>query len=636
MLADNYIAQLILGFSLAFALQKSIVGVLQIDKFTSYDVGVAIDYVLRKEAAEYPDLFRDDKIYVKKYDRIIYKRNYILSYNELDDYIKDVKKLSIPARHVIPRFKKKDLESLPDFKVKVLSELLNVPLKVDPNYGYSGYKITNEFSNALLKGIDSLNSKYVQTRAEISKKVESELWKHIVMRSILSLFIILFLVIQPWHLYVALVNIDNTKKLKISSYDLRGYPESKMMKIKSYFFISFFCFIGAILSYSTIDIGEAYQRSVIPGLSVLMFFWLVFDLNNYVYKKNRHLYFKNLCKRIFVDKDLWLIFDVLFFVWIVILVYALITLDNVSLEQITRLRINELIFVGCLLFINIIYFFSDMNYKEVLQLMPDRYVASLQKLSILSDEDEVDSEIIKKEIKNIKSPKIWLDVGSGSMQKVFTVNRDLKKEGILIDSIDCLEPIKIWRNHYNDRDIPANIKVHGQAWPNYLKYVSVGKKWSIITFIHVLYQSTINEYGYIHELSFVKNRLYFPGCVIIITEGQNSSLLSVKKEVYPLMNGTLVSETDIVKTTDYYGWPKPKKYSFNQKYFVSYHDLIDPDENDSAFPWFIFETSTSTCDDVNRSVLEIAGKLFVKKLKRLYDGRSYLSVQDVALIYYFE
>lgn len=400
--------------------------------------------------------------------------------------------------------------------------------------------------------------------------------------------------------------------------------------------LSLFFLIVVILTYAAINWGKAYSGSVLPGIVVFLIFWTLFDLLWIVDLCIRFLpYKKGKLKAVFkmiMPNCCWLLIDI-FLLWVVGFRWWTSILQEIkNYEQLKTIRSDEILVLSFLLGFNFIAFLIEIMKEEG----SDKYIYSLEKLSILSDEDEADARIVAQEIEKTTGEKKWLDIGSGNLQKVFFIVKLLLKKGIYLKSINCLEPRQNWKEHLPLGQLRAPLRIHKEWWPNFIKKGQYrAQTWSMITLIHSLYQSKITEKGLVQDLLAIKSHVSSPGCVIIITEGEGSSLLRVKRNVYKELGGTLVTEKTIIETTNCLRWPSPERHVFDQKFTITSDDLSCPYDKTSAFPWFIFESATSTCDSLQRGIVRRACMLLIRELKPTSGVRTFLDVQDVALIYRF-
>lgn len=398
--------------------------------------------------------------------------------------------------------------------------------------------------------------------------------------------------------------------------------------------------IAVILTYAAINWGQAYTGSVLGGILCFLIFWTLFDLLRIVDLCIRFRPFKkeNLKAMFNTIKPhcYWLLIDIFLFVGVGFILLSLQSQGIDSYEQMKKIRIDEIEVLSILVGINLIVFLKGVVKENTTTEGFDKYIYSLEKLSILSDEDETDAQIVAQEIEETTGEKKWLDIGSGNLQKVFFIVKLLLKNGIHFRSIDCLEPRQHWGKTMPLGQLQAPLRIHQEWWPNFIKNGQYSNQtWSMITLIHSLYQSKITKRGLVQDVLEIKSHVSSPGCVIIIIEGEDSSLLHVKRNVYKELGGTLVEEKTIIETTNYLRWPSPERHVFDQKFTITSDNLSCPYDKTSAFPWFIFESATSSCDHVQHGIVLSASRFLIRDLKENSGGRSFLNVQDVALIYRF-
>lgn len=330
---------------------------------------------------------------------------------------------------------------------------------------------------------------------------------------------------------------------------------------------------------------------------------------------------------------MWFVLDLLLVAAAVIFLTKFYKADSHS--NIIRFRYIEIAFISCLALINLLIFYINIKKDKHLIDGTDKYVSSLEKLSILSEEDYTDSQIVANEANKLENKIKWLDIGSGNLHKVLLINQLLKHKGKCFESIDCLEPRNHWE-HYQSLDrFKFPLIHHNKKWPEFIKKLKPDTEWSLITFIHSLYQSKLIDEWIVCDLQKIENHITHPGSVVIITEGDKSALLKIKRLIYPELGGTLISENEIIKTTKMLNWPECNRYEYSQKFYTDISGLINPYDVNSAFPWFIFESATSNCGNVSSSIVRRTNKLLISQLQKTANGKDYIEVQDVVLIFRF-
>ena len=637
--ADSYIAQLVLGFSLAFALQGTLSRTTNLEEYSSADVRFAIDYALIIAQEKYPVLdYLSNNKYIQNNERLddinIHEKNEI--FQSIDEAVN----FYLPIR-VTPVFsiEKKDIDFMPDEQVLVLAEKMQQKnlLKINEIQDIKSMNI-DSLRALTLKEIENINEKYRPKQYQLKEVAVEYLNRHKIFRIIDIILLVIFLIIQPWNLYSALKEISllqiNSNKIWV----LNSKKRKVLLRL-----LSIGSIIGVILTYSTITWGKAYSGTIFNGLLLLLFFWTLFDasricelfINNSLEKNKGFNVFISRCK-LFINQNksnvVWFGIDILL-LFIVIYLYQIYSTTINSYKQLESLRQYEIIFMLMLVIINILYIGFELK-KEIVNFDGlDKYINSLGKLSILSNEDETDSEAVTDEIEKTIVDKKWLDIGSGNLQKVKSIIDRLSKKNIHFTAIDCLEPRELWINYYPNQ-LPPCVRKHNQLWPNFIKGIYKNDSWSIITLIHSLYQSEIIN-DLITDLIDIKSKVLPGGCVIIVTEGDKSSLLTVKKNVYKDLGGTLVTQEMIIKTTQALNWPTPIIKEYDQKFYITRNDIVNPEDDKTAYPWFIFESFTSSCDNIPINILQKSCKLLIKEIQTEPSGRTYLNVQDVVLIYRF-
>lgn len=684
--AKNYLAQIILAVFVAFALQQAIEAIFSCNRFRSQDVKLALRYALEQEYQKYPinndKKARPDEIKIAPLGETILSGNKI--YDSPEEAIESLsaisirpvialndKQLSMWSYHQIVSFALqlyatiKGAASTDDddrntalvlfddnqsvklerstgksvtlklVKVDHLnttgsnadSAMRNVANHgIQPEESVSNNKEKNLLQRDIIRFVTDFNQFFQPKQQEIQLKLKKLLNWQRSLRRIAGSFLLVFLIIQPWHLYTELQRFSSVS--------------SRLSSI--WVFLLIFTFVGIIITYGAMNWGKGFARTPVYGIAFFMLFWSAFDFVNL---------YKNPATAGYKKRNVhWLILDIIFLCFSICLIIFFVKIDSYELLEIFRYL--EILFLVLLAVFNFVMLFSirdESNDKYISRFdnfgmlsqedddkCNDKYISSLENFGMLSEEDDIDAKIVVAEIERltkIRGKLSWLDIGSGNLFKIQLVLKSFANFMDHFQLIDCLEPIYQWKR-YQTIDLRYPIKVYAQKWPDFVKNTSSDRSWSLITLIHSLYQSPKTQDGLVEDMSLLVDHISSPGSIIIVIEGSDSSLLKAKRKVYGELKGTLITEADIMLTAERLKWPPPYRIEIPQKFFVDIKSISQFDNKNSIFPYFIFESATSKSSAVPLSVVRTACKSLICNIKEA-TNRTYLDVQDVALIYRF-
>lgn len=633
--AGLYFARVLFGILVALALQRALIAIGNTGEFRSAELKIAVTEVLRQTYEKYP-CFEPTASDCKDPSRITLPpalQEMTATYKSIAAAIAALP--PIAARPVVAT--KESLASLHDVDTKAMATKLGLTVTSNEQIA--------EIKKKVLEKVEALDLEHKPAQYQIQDQVRKLLEEERQRRVCAAILLVLFLVIQPWHLFKALSDIEALGS---------GQIREGLYRPQTPYFISLLALatiVGVTLTYSGIFWGEAYSGSVLQGLLLFLGFWGAFDalcVSDDCYQEVRRecqrsgrlspkLFCASLRKGLWAavkKKWFWIACDIAF-LFVCYLLWNSQVEKETTYAQLKDLRVKETYVLLSLAVVNICMFVKDARDEYPLRQVADPYISSLERFSVLSEEDVTDSEFVTESIQSTTDGVTWLDIGSGNLDKVVRVAQSLKSKSINIQSIDCIEPHALW-HRYETSHSGLPMIVRCVAWPEFINQQGKGKQWSVITAIHSLYQLPLKD-GLVDQLEDIPRCLSRPGKFIVVIEGPTSALLSAKRAVYADIGGTLVTEKSICDTAKSLGWPEPMRKELSQRFFTDARGLSHPHEPSTEFPWFIFESATSTTisAEIHHSVVRRVSALLTECLKETESGRTYLDVGDVALVFRF-
>lgn len=278
------------------------------------------------------------------------------------------------------------------------------------------------------------------------------------------------------------------------------------------------------------------------------------------------------------------------------------------------------------------------------------YVESLRQFGAMSDENEVNVRVLSYLLCDMLEARrfqeegarrvLWLDVGSGDLGKVVEVLATVRSQRRHI-RVECVEPCPGWKGTGTPT---AGLTLHNDVWP-YVVAQLKHARYDLVSFIHSLYQFELASDGTIPELGLADKVLRRGGSVVIMHEAENSALLKAKRVVYEMLGGSLVDHACIKNSAIKFGWPKPTVFASVQEFRIplAWIDALieaavsgDCDKRKFPwFPWFIFESATSTSEMVDNKIIARTGHELRRQMVQRQEG-TFLRVDDVIYVYSFE
>jgi|GEM_PF-3755380 len=265
----------------------------------------------------------------------------------------------------------------------------------------------------------------------------------------------------------------------------------------------------------------------------------------------------------------------------------------------------------------------------------ERYQRSLDAYIRASTENDVVSRCLTDVLLSLISsrpldkglPLRWLDIGAGDGRKTLDAFSQLTAQSIDPDA-RLIEATLLDRDgRFGDRDCGrhgiGSVKRLTGAWPS----VSLdGDRFDLVTIMHAAYQfEGTKTAGPVKAVSAVLKVLADEGKLIIVHESKKSVFQALKRKLYPGIDATLINENGLRASLKESGLEIVFSCCLEQ-----HADLDDSmlDIASEAFPWFLFESATSSCDAVDDAVAVATADWLRAEL----GGQTKIRVDDCVLI----